>query len=40
MNDKVINIVWLKRDLRIQDYATFHAAEQYEDADRIIYIFD
>lgn len=35
-----INIVWLKRDLRLQDHAPFLAAEEADIPYRIIYIFD
>ncbi|MEM6866112.1 MAG: deoxyribodipyrimidine photo-lyase, partial [Bacteroidota bacterium] len=35
-----INIVWLKRDLRLQNHAPLHAAEKTGLPYRIIYIFD
>ncbi len=40
MTPKVCNIVWLKRDLRLQNQAALHAAESDGLPYRIIYIFD
>ncbi len=36
----ISNIVWLKRDLRLQNHVPFHVAEQSSKPYRIIYIFD
>jgi deoxyribodipyrimidine photo-lyase len=38
--DHIINIVWLKRDLRTQNHAALQAAEEDGAPYRIIYIFD
>ncbi len=40
MNQKVINIVWLKRDLRLQDHEPLHKAEQAGIPYIIIYLFE
>ncbi len=40
MNENTINIVWLKRDLRIHDHAPFASVEALSEAYRIIYIFE
>lgn len=40
MNDQPVNIVWLKRDIRIQDHAPLRAAEQAGLPYYIIYLFD
>jgi len=37
---KAVNIVWLKKDLRTQDHAAFHAAEKSENDYLVIYIFE
>lgn len=40
MNKEVINIVWLKRDLRLQDHLPLHKAEQLGIPFIIIYLFE
>ena len=40
MNREAINIVWLKRDLRLQDHEPLHKAEQEEVPYLIIYLFE
>lgn len=40
MNKKTINIVWLKRDLRLQDHEPLHLAEQAGIPYIIIYVFE
>ena len=40
MNIKPINIVWLKRDLRLQDHEPLHRAEQKGIPYIIIYLFE
>jgi len=40
LNREAINIVWLKRDLRLQDHEPLHKAEQEEVPYLIIYLFE
>lgn len=40
MSKESINIVWLKRDLRLQDHAALHAAEKRKIHYLIIYLFE
>ena len=40
MNREAINIVWLKRDLRLQDHEPLHKAEQEGNPYLIIYLFE
>ena len=40
MNKEVINVVWLKRDLRMQDHEALYSAEQAGLPYVIIYLFE
>lgn len=40
MNQETVNIVWLKRDLRLQDHEPLHKAEQASIPYIIIYLFE
>lgn len=40
MSKESINIVWIKRDIRYQDHAALHAAEQAGLPYLILFIFD
>jgi len=40
LKSSLLNIVWLKRDLRTQDHAPFRAAEEAEIPYRVIYFFE
>jgi deoxyribodipyrimidine photo-lyase len=40
MDKESLNIVWLKKDLRLQDHAAFHAAEEAKSDYLIVYFFE